>query len=57
MFPDVLHTPRLKLRPIALSDAESIFNTYAQDPEVTRFVVWRRHQKREDAELFVSQCN
>jgi RimJ/RimL family protein N-acetyltransferase len=56
MFPDVLHTPRLMLRPIALEDAEPIFDTYGQDPEVTRFVVWRPHQKIEDAEAFVSQC-
>jgi [ribosomal protein S5]-alanine N-acetyltransferase len=57
MFPDVLHTPRLQLRPIVRSDAGPIFNTYAQDREVTRFVVWRRHQKPEDADLFVSRCN
>ncbi len=56
MFPDLLHAPRLILRPIALEDAGAIFDTYGQDPEVTRFAVWKPHQKREDAEAFVRQC-
>jgi [ribosomal protein S5]-alanine N-acetyltransferase len=56
MFPDSLHTSRLALRPVVPEDARTIFDTYGQDPEVSRFTVWTPHQKLEDAELFVSGC-
>jgi len=46
MFPDGFRTARLALRPIAPQDAGPIFDTYAQDPEVTRFLTWRPHRQR-----------
>ena len=39
----VLHTPRLTLRPFTESDAEEMFNTWANDPEVTKFLTWEPH--------------
>src|SRR5579862_6527773 len=56
MLPETLQTPRLRLRPVALTDVGPIFDTYAQDPEVSRFTVWRPHQTREDTEAFVTHC-
>jgi [ribosomal protein S5]-alanine N-acetyltransferase len=56
MFPSVLSTARLTLRPLVPDDAGPIFDTYGRDPAVTRFVVWKPHRKRDDAEAFVSQC-
>jgi RimJ/RimL family protein N-acetyltransferase len=53
MFPDGFDTPRLHLRPLALSDAEAIFTTYARDPEVSRFLTWKPHQRRADTEAYV----
>jgi RimJ/RimL family protein N-acetyltransferase len=38
MLPDTFETARLLLRPIAVEDAEVIFDTYAQDKEVARYV-------------------
>jgi RimJ/RimL family protein N-acetyltransferase len=36
------------------SDAPAIFEGYASDPEVTRYLGWRRHQSLADTEAFLS---
>ena len=46
-------TARLTLRQPQLSDAETIFERYANDPEVTRFVGWPRHRSLQDTEGFL----
>jgi RimJ/RimL family protein N-acetyltransferase len=43
--PTLLETARLHLRRPVLADAPLIFAAYAQDPEVTRYLVWRPHPK------------
>ncbi len=52
--PELIHTERLVLRPPRLSDAESIFRAYAQDAEVTRYVVWRPHKSVQETERFLA---
>ncbi|HZI93331.1 MAG TPA: GNAT family N-acetyltransferase [Patescibacteria group bacterium] len=42
--PETLTTPRLLLRKPRLTDAESIFEEYARDPEATRYLLFRPHQ-------------
>lgn len=37
-------TERLTLRPFKLNDAEDMFNNWANDTEVTRFLTWPAHQ-------------
>ena len=37
-------TERLRLRRILPSDAEHIFETWARDPEVTRYLTWQPHE-------------
>lgn len=56
MFPDAFRTARLALRPIAPGDAGPIFDAYAQDPEVTRFLTWRPHRSRGDTETYIAHC-
>jgi ribosomal-protein-alanine N-acetyltransferase len=56
MFPDTLRTPRLVLRPIALEDAQPIFDGYARDREVTRYLTWRPHRSRAETEAYIAQC-
>jgi RimJ/RimL family protein N-acetyltransferase len=56
MFPDGLQTARLVLRPIARGDTAAIFDGYAQDREVTRFMTWRPHTSLADAEAYVARC-
>jgi [ribosomal protein S5]-alanine N-acetyltransferase len=56
MPPDILETPRLVLRPIGLADIAPIFETYAQDDVVTRYLIWRPHGSRSETEAYVTRC-
>src|SRR5262245_27107438 len=51
--PPALKTPRLRLRPPRLDDASEIFARYAQDPEVTRYLTWRPHNRLEAVQEFL----
>jgi RimJ/RimL family protein N-acetyltransferase len=51
--PAELETARLRLRRPRLADAASIYERYASDPEVTRFLGWPRHQAVADTEAFL----
>ncbi len=42
--PEQIETARLMLRRPVPEDAAAIFERYASDPEVTRFLSWPRHQ-------------
>ncbi len=55
-FPGIFRTVRLVLRPVELADAGPIFASYAQDPEVTRFLTWRPHGRIEETLAYVSRC-
>jgi ribosomal-protein-alanine N-acetyltransferase len=46
--PSLLTTERLILRPIELSDADSIFD-YARNPNVCRYTLWETHQSIQDS--------
>lgn len=54
--PTTFTTRRLLLRAPRLEDAEAIFQAYAQDPEVTRFLVWRPHHDLSDTRAFLERC-
>ncbi|MBB3996798.1 GNAT family N-acetyltransferase [Aureimonas pseudogalii] len=56
MFPESLWTTDLIMRPIALGDAAAIFDEYAQDPEVTRFLTWAPHEVLADTEAYIARC-
>jgi RimJ/RimL family protein N-acetyltransferase len=51
--PAQIETARLILRQPHLSDAVTIFERYASDPEVTRFLGWPRHRTIRDTEAFL----
>ena len=40
----ILTTARLTLRPFRIEDAEDMYNNWAHDPEVTRYVTWEPHE-------------
>jgi len=50
----VLLTPRISLRPPRDTDAQSIFECFASDPNVTRFVHWPRHSSIDDTRAFLA---
>jgi ribosomal-protein-alanine N-acetyltransferase len=49
-----LETDRLVLSPPTPADAEAIFERYASDAEVTRYVGWPRHRTVEDTREFLA---
>ncbi len=56
MFPNGFQTPRLLLRPINLADARPIFDGYAQDPQVSRYMTWRPHHEIGQTKAYVEAC-
>lgn len=48
-----LETERLLLRQPRLNDVQAIFDRYSSDPEVTRYLGWRRHSALADTRAFV----
>ena len=54
MFRDTITTARLHLRAPRVEDAEAIFARYAQDPEVTRYLLWLPHERIEQTREFLS---
>ena len=55
--PEVVETERLVLRRPIAGDASRIFSRYASDPDVTRYMSFRRHQSVADAEMFLDFSN
>lgn len=56
MLPETIRTARLLLRPIQPRDAGAIFDAYASDPEVTRYLTWRPHRDRAETEAYIAHC-
>jgi RimJ/RimL family protein N-acetyltransferase len=56
LVPNVFETVRLRLRPPKPDDAQSIFDSYAQDLTVTRYLVWPPHRSVETTQKFISDC-
>lgn len=50
---EVLSTPRMLLRPPRLSDARAIFETWGNDPVVTRYLTWAPSRSVVDTEVFL----
>jgi len=56
VLPDTVETLRLHLRRPVMTDAERIFQTYAQDREVTRYLEWIPHSSVETTKQFIALC-
>jgi [ribosomal protein S5]-alanine N-acetyltransferase len=54
--PDTFRTQRLVLRRVTPADAEAIYTAYAQDSEVTRYVIWSPHRHIGDTQDFLQRC-
>ena len=50
-----LKTERFFLRKLVLRDVEEIFSSYAQDPEVSRYLPWRTHHKKTETRASVKR--
>src|SRR5688572_2873657 len=51
--PQQLVTARLLLRPPGPDDADAIYERYASDPYVTRFLGWPRHRSLQETRAFL----
>ncbi|NJD06091.1 MAG: GNAT family N-acetyltransferase, partial [Methylococcaceae bacterium] len=56
LLPEEIHSSRLYLRVPKPADAEIIFTSYAQDPEVCRYMVWTPHTCLETTRTFIEGC-
>jgi RimJ/RimL family protein N-acetyltransferase len=54
MFPTILTTERLVLRPPTVDDAEAFFERYTSDPDVTRYLSWRTHATVEESRAYLA---
>lgn len=50
-----IETDRLVLRKFNSSDAQAMFNNWANDPEVTKFLMWPAHKSVEVSESILSE--
>lgn len=50
-----LETPRLVLRRFSLDDAQAMYDNWASDPEVTRFLTWPAHKSPDVTAMIVAQ--
>lgn len=53
--PSTITTERLLLRRPTTADAGPIFEEYAQDPDVTRFVSWKPHRQVETTAAYLRE--
>lgn len=53
LLPDVITTARLVLRPSRVGDAPDIYEKYARDADVTRYLLWRPHESIVETEAFL----
>lgn len=51
----ILQTERLILRPFLEEDAEAMFDNWASDPEVTKFLSWPTYKSIDDAHAILNQ--
>ena len=49
-----LETNRLTLRPFAIGDAEAMYNNWASDPDVTKYLMWPYHKTVEDSNMVLA---
>ena len=52
----MLKTARLRLRRLVEEDAQIVFDRWAQDPEVTRFLLWSPHTSLEESLTHAKKC-
>jgi ribosomal-protein-alanine N-acetyltransferase len=54
--PETLETKQLCLRQSIPEDAGLIFEQYAQDPKVTKYLSWHPHKSVRETDGFIERC-
>ena len=50
----ILETERIILRPLKVSDAQTIFNNWTSDPEVAKYMRWNTHKSVKETKEWLS---
>ena len=50
----IIETKRLILRKFTIDDAKAMFNNWASDSEVTKFLTWHPHQNIEITKMILN---
>ena len=53
-MPEHIETQRLFLHPPQMEDASAMFNGWAQDVDVTRYLTWRPHKNLEESKMILA---
>jgi RimJ/RimL family protein N-acetyltransferase len=56
-WPDVIRTDRLNLRRPRASDAADLYDGYARDPDVVRYLMWRPHESVADTQTYLERVH
>lgn len=56
ILPEEFGTRRYALRRVRMQDAQAIFDSYAQDAEVTRYLAWRPHGSVSETAAFLKRA-
>lgn len=51
----ILETERLILRPLKVEDAQEVFDNWASDPEVAKFMVWSTHENVDVTKVWLAE--
>ena len=54
--PEIIETRRLRLRPPVAADATAIFEQYARDTAVTKYLTWRPHKQIDETYEYLKRC-
>ena len=54
--PEVIESVRLRLRKPVMEDASLIFERFAKDSDVTRYLTWRPHEDIGSTKNFLKRC-
>jgi [ribosomal protein S5]-alanine N-acetyltransferase len=54
--PHTWETKRLRLAPASRADAAAVFDNYAANADVSRYMMWRPHRSIADTEQYLQRC-
>ena len=55
IVPELIDTPRLQLRKPRHEDADAMFAAYAQDPAVSRYLIWKPHPNISETQTVIDK--
>ena len=57
MFDEVIHIDNFILRRVTRDDASSVYSNWTNDPEVTKYLIWKPHKNINDTYEWIEICD